>query len=1325
MKRWRNIFSSKFFSFDKATTATTKSSSRRKKRRLLTEALQNRQLLAGNVFDDALADGWQNWSWDSDVSFDSAAEVRDGNAAIAVTNNVAWGALYLANPDGLQVESDGELTFAVHGGNEGPELRLYIPTPDGRWIDGGSIETMPGQWQDVSVSLNSLGQSITAIDGFVLQDMTGTPNATYYVDTVDYTEAGSSSGPDGSGGQGSGELVSALYRDTYENDWQNWSWETVVDVANTDVVRSGSSAIAASYQSAYAGLYFGRLESEATTSFDTVEFSLNGGAGGQNINVSVLDGDGTYLTAYNLTLRPNEWNDYAINLWEFGDPSRVSGFVIQDSGAGNAETFYIDEVVFSEVGEPEAPLRDGPTITIDTANVIRTISDDVYGLSYADPELAADISVPVNRWGGNSTTRYNYQIDTFNTASDYFFENIAYENDNLEALPAGSQSDKFVEANNEVGSDTIITVNTLGWNAKSRDKVGGFSVAKYGEQQETDFWLPDAGNGIRPDGSYVTGNDPTDTSFQTDEEFTKDWIRHLQSQFGTAADGGVKYYALDNEPMLWWNTHRDVHPEPAGYDEVLEKGVTYAAAIKEVDPDAQVLGPVSWGWTGYFYSALDIDTGPEFWLNPQDRNAHGGKAFLPWYLEQMANAEQETGQRLLDYLDIHYYPQDDGVSLTNDGGTVGTQDARARTTRSLWDPEYVDPTWINDTVKLVPRMREWIDENYPGTKLAITEYNFGAIDHYSGALAQAEALGIFGREGVDLATMWATPDADDAAGFAFRMFRNYDGQLNAGSSFGETSVGATSSDLEDVSVFASTRASDGALTVMLINKSSEDLGTPLSIPNQYHGSVAEVYSYGRNDTSQINQHADLDISETTSIVLPRNSITLIEIAAANENTAPTAVDDEYSLEQGGTLSVVAAGVLTNDMDPDGQTLSVSIVEQPQNGVVQLEQDGSFTYTPNSGFYGEDRFTYVASDSIAISNEAIVTLTVEETKGLGGDESLFVLDNRRVIYQYGTEGEYEGETAFDRSNYRPRGLAISDDGSTSWVVNQSGEVSVYDRDGVELGSWQAEGLRYPEGIAVVGNDVLIVDRGSDSVHTFENAASLRAGSQEFGSSFKLARGNRTPFDMATDGTHLWVVNNTRNVDRVFVYDLDGTGIGSWVIDVENSRPTGITLDPNDPSHIYITDVKADQVFVYEDAALRIGGEQNAASRFELSGQNFAAHAIAMAPSEATWSNFSMPLDVSGDSVTSPIDALLLINHLNGEGEFSRDPLPKREFDMPYLDVNNDGAISPIDALSVINHLNQFGQDSHDSAVDMAFFDFGAGQFDDEEENEYLEEFVPFS
>src|SRR5205085_5557913 len=100
-------------------------------------------------------------------------------------------------------------------------------------------------------------------------------------------------------------------------------------------------------------------------------------------------------------------------------------------------------------------------------------------------------------------------------------------------------------------------------------------------------------------------------------------------------------------------------------------------------------------------------------------------------------------------------------------------------------------------------------------RIGLTEYNWGAESHMNGATAQADILGILGREGADLATRWTTPPADSPAFKAMQMYRNYDG---AKSTFGDVSVAASGPNPDNVAVFAALRSSDNALTIMVINK---------------------------------------------------------------------------------------------------------------------------------------------------------------------------------------------------------------------------------------------------------------------------------------------------------------------------------------------------------------------------------------------------------------------------------------------------------------------------------------------------------------------------
>ena len=366
----------------------------------------------------------------------------------------------------------------------------------------------------------------------------------------------------------------------------------------------------------------------------------------------------------------------------------------------------------------------GVTVTVDANASRRAISPLIYGVAHADAATLADLNCPLNRFGGNNTSRYNWQLNADNRGNDWYYESLGYPS----ATP-GEVGDTFVAASQSSGAQPMLTVPMIGWVANlgpGRQRLSSFSIARYGAQTGSDWqWFPDAGNGVGVGGLEISGNDPNDANVPVDSTFQASWVQHLVSKWGTAAGGGVPYYIMDNEPGIWYSTHRDVHPIGPIMDEVRDRILDYAARVKSVDPTAQVVGPEEWGWGGYILSGFDAQYGSlHGWgINP-DRAAHGGWDFLPWLLDQLRQSAAASGQRLLDVFSVHYYPQ--GGEFSGDTSTA-MQLRRNRSTRSLWDPSYVDESWIATVVKLVPRLREWVATYYPGTKTAVTEYNLSLI----------------------------------------------------------------------------------------------------------------------------------------------------------------------------------------------------------------------------------------------------------------------------------------------------------------------------------------------------------------------------------------------------------------------------------------------------------------------------------------------------------------------------------------------------------------------------------------------------------------------
>jgi hypothetical protein len=234
--------------------------------------------------------------------------------------------------------------------------------------------------------------------------------------------------------------------------------------------------------------------------------------------------------------------------------------------------------------------------------------------------------------------------------------------------------------------------------------------------------------------------------------------------------------------------------------------------------------------------------------------------------------------------------QIDGRRITDDYApqTRRMIAARLQAPRSLWDCNYVENSWVNDAaggpICLLPRLRKMIATHYPGTKVAITEYSYGRSNDISGAIAQADVLGIFGREGVFAAALW--PDVSGHAQAssthpgetmefsfaAFNMFLDYDG---AGGHFGKIGLSATTSSSERTSAYASLDDA-GRLVLVMLNKSAGALPAYINVRGGPRRSAkARIYTLTAAAPKPIRQ-ADLQVSlPSFQYRLPPMSVTTL------------------------------------------------------------------------------------------------------------------------------------------------------------------------------------------------------------------------------------------------------------------------------------------------------------------------------------------------------------------------------------------------------------------------------------------------------------------
>lgn len=500
-----------------------------------------------------------------------------------------------------------------------------------------------------------------------------------------------------------------------------------------------------------------------------------------------------------------------------------------EPGSGLPVTAYSVRGKGQVPGLPEAPIPGDLPATdvvfqIDTNKAMRLISPDIYGVN--SPEAPARVArMGSARLGGNRLSAYNWENNSSNSGNDN-----GYVNDNYLGGPGtpGLPVSQTMDVARATGASAVVTV-----------PIGDYVAADFGgtNVMKTTDWLNTRFKKNKPRKGAAFANPPNGDDAEVYQDEFVSWVKNR------AGDVPV-IFSLDNEPDLWASTHKEIHSNSVTYDELCTRTVDYASAIKDVWPTAPVLGFVSYGWQGY----ISLQNAP-------DRTNKG--EFVDYFLAQMQAAEQKAGHRLVDFVDLHYYPETRGAGRRIVmAGTPPTdqemqewQEARMQAPRSLWDPTYQDDSWIGQSIKvpirLIPRMREKIDANYPGTKLAITEWNFGGPNDITGAIATADVLGIFGREGVDMAHLWLLADREPFTFAGLRIYRNYDGK---GGEFGDVGVAADNSDTAGTSVYASLSSSNpGHVVVVAINKKNTTVKAGIQLSHPAPMSKARVYRVAGTD----------------------------------------------------------------------------------------------------------------------------------------------------------------------------------------------------------------------------------------------------------------------------------------------------------------------------------------------------------------------------------------------------------------------------------------------------------------------------------------------
>jgi len=306
------------------------------------------------IYTDSVQNSWENWSWDSTIDFNSTAQVHSGSKSAAVTVTAAWGAFYLHHP-AFNSSSYASLAFWIHGGTGGGQqlqVQAILSTTNAR--PAVSIPTLPANtWQPITLSLASLGVAGKPdLDGFWIQDRSGAPEPTFYLDDV--TLVASATPP-----------------------------PTVALTAPAD----GATYLAPT-----------------------------------NINLAASVGTNGH------TITKVQFYDGAALLGE--DAAPPYSLTWSNVGAGSyvltARLLYDTNSTLDSASAAVSVVSNSPAIiTIDALKNRHAISPLIYGVAFAGSAAQlADLNAPAHRSGGNTETRYNWELNAHNHAADPAFVHV-------------------------------------------------------------------------------------------------------------------------------------------------------------------------------------------------------------------------------------------------------------------------------------------------------------------------------------------------------------------------------------------------------------------------------------------------------------------------------------------------------------------------------------------------------------------------------------------------------------------------------------------------------------------------------------------------------------------------------------------------------------------------------------------------------------------------------------------------------------------------------------------------------------------------------------
>jgi mannan endo-1,4-beta-mannosidase len=582
----------------------------------------------------------------------------------------------------------------------------------------------------------------------------------------------------------------------------------------------------------------------------------------------------------------------------------------------------------------------------------KVISPYVYGCNYSQvTNFTTGENFTIARDGGNRTTAYNWENNASNAGSDYVFSSDNFMCSYLgipdanSAIP-GIAYTTVIDSANKHNAKSLMTLQLAGY--VSRDKKGSLTTPAPNSR-----WcqvIP------KKPSAFSLTPDTTDGKVYMDE-----FVNFLVNKYGLASAGGVKAYALDNEPDLWSNTHKYAHPDTPRCQELIDKTIAMSTAVKAVDNSAEIYGLVSYGFAGF----LSFQDAPDW------KNLKGSYSwFLDYYLDKTKAASTTAGKRLVDVLDLHWYPEamGDNRICFSTANTVNDKKARLQAPRTLWDPDYTENSWIGQWFKsylpLLPKVQSSINTYNPGTKLAFTEFDYGGAGEITGGIAMTDVLGIFGKYGVYASNYWAGSEISFIR-LAFKMFRNYDGN---NSTFGDMNIGAVMSDKENSSVYASvSQASDDVMHVIVLNKSmTQSISGSFDMNNTLNNyTTGSVYAFTSTSTS-IQKLNDITLSGNKfTYTLPALSVYHF-VLRKNGTITPVPVTGVTVSTSALAINFGSTFILSAAVAPSNATNRTVTWSSSNSAVAAISPNGLLTATVTAKSAGTATITVTTEDGLKTS-----------------------------------------------------------------------------------------------------------------------------------------------------------------------------------------------------------------------------------------------------------------------------------------------------------------------------------------------------------------------